>query len=261
MAGLRSVWEPPSGVVDDMPEISERMIPIIMNHSDHDGNYMRKLRNNLRLALSSTLNSESFKLCSETYFSTTKDCVPRWFHDCFVEFTQLEGAFRDSLRKLLRNCISEVSVTTLIPLVLLDPLRASCGAMEQVLTTVMAREQMTSLHSMFPFGHEGVLPEILECVRFSCDHSLQSLVKIVKLIRGLGEPSFIWNEKWHYVSTKKKYRAFLLPKIEKHDVYTIAFNGDVVQDIQHLTESDIQSTQIGKHKIKTQKYAGHLKLI
>ena len=192
VAGLRSVWEPPSGVVDDMPEISERMIPIIMNHSDHDGNYMRKLRNNLRLALSSTLNSESFKLCSETYFSTTKDCVPRWFHDCFVEFTQLEGAFRDSLRKLLRNCISEVSVTTLIPLVLLDPLRASCGAMEQVLTTVTAREQMTSLHSMFPFGHEGVLPEILECVRFSCDHSLQSLVKIVKLIRGLGEPSFIY---------------------------------------------------------------------
>ncbi len=69
----------------------------------------------------------------------------------------------------------------------------------------------------------------------------------------LGEPSFIWNEKWHYVSTKKKYRAFLLPKIEKHDVYTIVFNGDVVQDIKHLTESDIQSTQIGKHKIKTQK--------
>jgi len=69
----------------------------------------------------------------------------------------------------------------------------------------------------------------------------------------LGEPSFIWNEKWHYVSTKKKYRAFLLPKIEKHDVYTISFNGDIVQDIKHITESDIRHTQINKHKIKTQK--------
>ena len=69
----------------------------------------------------------------------------------------------------------------------------------------------------------------------------------------LGEPSFVWNEKWHYVSTKKKYRAFLLPKIEKHDVYTISFAGDVVQDIKHLTESDIRSTQIDKRKIKTQK--------
>ena len=69
----------------------------------------------------------------------------------------------------------------------------------------------------------------------------------------LGEPSFVWNEKWHYVSTKKKYRAFLLPKIEKHDVYTISFSGDVVQDIIHFTESNIKPMQIDKHKIKTQK--------
>ena len=69
----------------------------------------------------------------------------------------------------------------------------------------------------------------------------------------LGDPSFVWSEKWHYVSTKKKYRAFLLPKIEKHDVYTIAFNGDVVQDIKHITERDIHQAQIDKHKIKTQK--------
>jgi len=189
VSGLRPVWEPPSGVIDDMPSFPERLIPIIMTHPDHDGNYIKKLRNNLRLALSSSVNTESFQLCTETYFSTTKDCVPTWFHHCFVEFTHLEGAFRDSLRQLLRNCISEVSVTTLVPLSLLNPLTLSCDAMEHVRTTATARAEMASLTSLFPFGHEGVLPEIVECVRFSCDRSLQSLKIIVSLIRGLGELS------------------------------------------------------------------------
>ena len=189
VAGLRPVWEPPSGVVDEMPAIPERMIPILMTHPDYDGNYIKRLRNNLRLALSSTVNSDSFSMCAETYFSTTKDCLPKWFHDCFVEFTELEGAFRDSLRRLLRNCISEVSVTTLVPLALLNPLSLSCDAMEQVRSTATARAEMASLQSLFPFGHEGVLPEIVECVRFSCDRSLQSLKIIVSLIRGLGELS------------------------------------------------------------------------
>ena len=161
--------------------------PETLAHPDYDGNYIKRLRNNLRLALSSTVNSDSFSICTETYFSTTKDCVPKWFHDCFVEFTQLEGAFRDSLRRLLRNCISEVSVTTLVPLALLNPLSLSCDAMEQVRSTATARAEMASLQSLFPFGHEGVLPEIVECVRFSCDRSLQSLKIIVSLIRGLGE--------------------------------------------------------------------------
>ncbi len=160
-----------------------------MTHPDFDGNYIKKLRNNLRLALSSTVNSDSFTICTETYFSTTKDCVPRWFHDCYVEFTQLELPFRDSLRRLLRNCISEVSVTTLVPLALLNPISLSCDAMERVRTTATARAEMASLTSLFPFGHEGVLPEIVECVRFSCDRSLQSLKIIVSLIRGLGELS------------------------------------------------------------------------
>lgn len=69
----------------------------------------------------------------------------------------------------------------------------------------------------------------------------------------LGNPSFKWKEKWYYASTKKRYKAFFLPKVEKHDVYEISFEDGVVLQMKHFTESDIKNTQVPFHEMKTQK--------
>lgn len=57
----------------------------------------------------------------------------------------------------------------------------------------------------------------------------------------LGEPSFEWKAKWYFISTKKSYRAFLAPKIEKHSVYVFAFVDDVVINIEKYTHDDIKT--------------------
>ena len=69
----------------------------------------------------------------------------------------------------------------------------------------------------------------------------------------LGEPSFIWKEKWYYVSTATKQRAFFTPQIEKHNAYAISFRGNTVSKIEHSTKEDIQRTQIKSQKIKVEK--------
>jgi outer membrane protein assembly factor BamE (lipoprotein component of BamABCDE complex) len=69
----------------------------------------------------------------------------------------------------------------------------------------------------------------------------------------LGNPSFKWNEKWYYASTKKRYKAFFLPNVEKHDVYEIAFENGVVSQMKHFTQIDIKNTQVSLHEIEIQK--------
>ena len=69
----------------------------------------------------------------------------------------------------------------------------------------------------------------------------------------LGEPSFIWKEKWYYISSTEKQRAFFNPKIEKHESYAISFNSNTVSQIEHFTKEDIQRTAIKKQKLKVEK--------
>ena len=69
----------------------------------------------------------------------------------------------------------------------------------------------------------------------------------------LGSPSFVVEEKWHYATTVKKYRAFFLPKVLKHDVYVISFQDDVVSNVEHVVESDIKKEKVPTLKIKTKK--------
>ncbi|MFT4967979.1 MAG: outer membrane protein assembly factor BamE (lipoprotein component of BamABCDE complex) [Candidatus Deianiraeaceae bacterium] len=66
----------------------------------------------------------------------------------------------------------------------------------------------------------------------------------------LGTPSFIWKEKWYYISTKKRYKAFFKPTVVEHDAYVIAFNGEVVASVQHFTKNDIQPTIVKVYNIK-----------
>jgi outer membrane protein assembly factor BamE (lipoprotein component of BamABCDE complex) len=69
----------------------------------------------------------------------------------------------------------------------------------------------------------------------------------------LGSPSFIVEERWHYATTVKRYRAFFLPKVLKHDIYIISFQGEVVSNVEHVAESDIQKEKVPTLKIKTKK--------
>lgn len=69
----------------------------------------------------------------------------------------------------------------------------------------------------------------------------------------LGEPSFEWKAKWYFVSTKKSYRAFLNPKVEKHTVYAVAFVDDVVISIEKYTQDDIKTTPLILEDIKVTK--------
>ena len=69
----------------------------------------------------------------------------------------------------------------------------------------------------------------------------------------LGEPSFVWKEKWYYVSSVTKQRAFFNAKIEKHDAYAISFHNKTVSQIEHFTKEDIERTTIKKQKFKVKK--------
>ena len=66
----------------------------------------------------------------------------------------------------------------------------------------------------------------------------------------LGTPSFIWKEKWHYISTTVTQKAFFKPKIIQHNAYVIAFKNKTVSNIQHYDINNITHTQIKKQKIK-----------
>lgn len=69
----------------------------------------------------------------------------------------------------------------------------------------------------------------------------------------LGEPSFVWKEKWYYISSTTKQRAFFKPKIEKHEAYAISFQSGTVSQIEHFTKTDIVHTPIKTQKIKIEK--------
>ena len=69
----------------------------------------------------------------------------------------------------------------------------------------------------------------------------------------LGEPSFVWNEKWYYISSTTRQRAFFKPKVEKHNAYAISFHKNIVSQIEHFTKEDIQRAAIKKQKLKIKK--------
>lgn len=69
----------------------------------------------------------------------------------------------------------------------------------------------------------------------------------------LGQPSFAWKEKWYYISSTTKQRAFFNPKIEKYEAYAISFQNSIVSQIEHFTKEDIQHTEIKKQKLKVEK--------
>ena len=69
----------------------------------------------------------------------------------------------------------------------------------------------------------------------------------------LGQPSFKWKEQWYYVNTVKEYRAFFMPKVKYHNMYIIAFNKNIVLNVEHFTEKDIVNKKVEMQKIQTQK--------
>lgn len=69
----------------------------------------------------------------------------------------------------------------------------------------------------------------------------------------LGSPSFIFDNKWYYVTTIKEYRAFFTPKVLKHDLYEISFSDETVDSINHMVKHDIQMAYVPMYKVKTTK--------
>lgn len=97
-------------------------------------------------------------------------------------FTRAEGRFREALRVLLRNCISEASVTTLITRRLLPVLTAA-----NPLIVSSPKVQSDFLRRTFPFGHEGVLNEMIVCINLASERTDGSLEIVAVLIRDLSE--------------------------------------------------------------------------
>jgi outer membrane protein assembly factor BamE (lipoprotein component of BamABCDE complex) len=80
-----------------------------------------------------------------------------------------------------------------------------------------------------------------------------NLTRIEDVRAILGEPSFIWKDKWYYVSSATKQRAFFNSKIEKHEVYAMSFQNKTVSQIEHFTKADITRSTIKKQKLKVEK--------
>lgn len=89
------------------------------------------------------------------------------------------------------------------------------------------------------------------------EKTLQSVIPNVTRMEDVknlfGSPSFIIEDIWYYARTVKNYRAFFIPKVEKHTVYAITFENQTVSKIEHFNENDIQTTPVPTYTIKTTK--------
>ena len=192
LSGFKSVWEPSTLV--DMPQTEEASrsgrVAVVMTSSNPEcmptPSFLQKLRTSLRLALGSSVSDVDFGNCLQDFHNHSRDLLPIWFSQAFLLFTRVEGRFREALRVLLRNCISEASVTTLITRRLLPVLTAAYP-----LIVSSPKIQSDSLRLAFPFGHEGVLNEIIVCINLASERPDGSLEIVAALIRDLSE--FILN--------------------------------------------------------------------
>jgi hypothetical protein len=187
VAGLKPVWQPAKLV--DLPETSlghrQGREFIVLTHNSFEGRYLVRLRNSLRLCLSTSVTDQEFTNCVELYFSDTKQALPNWFTQAFELYLQSEGEFRASLRILLRNLISETSVSTLVPLELLEPLRRASS--QFCSSPSSAISELNSVASSFPYGHIGILPEIRSCMQHAERRNSSALSIVAAVIIQLGE--------------------------------------------------------------------------
>ena len=195
LAGFKSVWEP--STLADMPETEESSrsgrVAVVMASSNPNfqpsPQSLQKMRTSLRLALSSSVSDLDFGNCVHEFHTRSRDVLPKWFADAFSVFLKCEGRFREAMRVLLRNCISEASVTALIPRDLLPRLAASHSHMTSITT---AKLHAATLRSAFPFGHVGILNELLICVELSCSQGDPVAFAILTTaIKELSELQFI----------------------------------------------------------------------
>ena len=101
---------------------------------------------------------------------------------------QFCGLFRASLRILLRNLISEASVSTLVPLALLEPLRRATSRFGSLPSTAVS--ELNSVASSFPYGHIGILPEIQLCMQHAERRSPNAFSIVAAVIIQLGEDHY-----------------------------------------------------------------------
>ena len=191
VSGLRPVWQPSNLI--DLPDSTlghrHGREFIVLTHNSFDGRYLVKLRNSLRLCLSTSVTDDDFTECVNLYFSATIQALPKWFAAAFELFLSSEGVFKDSLRLLLRNLISETSVSTMIPLVLLEPLRRATSQFGSPSTAI---SELNSVANSFPHGHIGILPEIRSCVQHAERRNGSAFSIVAALIIQLGEgPSLL----------------------------------------------------------------------
>jgi len=187
VAGLKPVWQPATLI--NLPETTlghrHGREFITLTHNSFDGRYLVKLRNSLRLCLSASVSDREFTECVDLYFTATIQALPKWFTPAFELFLTSEGDFRVSLRIMLRNLISETSVSTLVPLVLLEPLRRATSQFGSSPST--ANAELNSVASLFPYGHIGILPEIQLCMQHAERRSPNAFSIVAAVIIQLGE--------------------------------------------------------------------------
>ena len=190
VAGLKPVWQPANLVALPETTLGHRHGRefIVLAHDSFDGRYLVRLRNSLRLCLSASVTDQEFTVCVDQYFLDTKQALPNWFTPAFELFLKSEGEFRASLRILLRNLISETSVSTLVPLVLLEPLRRATS--QFVSSPLAAISELNSVASSFPYGHIGILPEIRSCIQHAERRDPSALSIVAAVIIQLGEDHY-----------------------------------------------------------------------
>ena len=192
-----------------------------------DGKYLVRLRTSLRLCLSASVKDQEFTVCVDQYFSDTKQALPNWFTPAFELFLKSEGEFRASLRILLRNLISETSVSTLVPLVLLEPLRRATS--QFVSSPLAAISELNSVASSFPYGHIGILPEIRSCIQHAERRDPSALSIVAAVIIQLGEDHYNFLE---LLSGIVECNRIFFGRLHAHAIYACTrIRVDVVFDL------------------------------
>lgn len=82
---------------------------------------------------------------------------------------------------------------------------------------------------------------------------IPNITRKTDILTLLGTPSFEWQQKWYYISTTKRYKAFFTPQIEKHTAIVISFNGETVQEKLEFSKKDINPTLVKIYNLQKEK--------
>jgi len=185
LKGMTPVWQPAECVGLQVPDDQEfengRMgrIPISFNGVGKAEAQVarRKLRDLLTTGISQKLSEQYW----DDYHERIRHWLPAEFNEALMLLARLDDdSLKRHLRSLLRDCIAECSVTSLIPKRLLDPIQVLCESIAQ--SNANRRSCLLQIRSQFPqFDAGSVLRPVYHTLS-ACVDSFESTQIVVKLI-------------------------------------------------------------------------------